>query len=113
MGTVLWIVASYGFSVYVANFGSYDKTYGSIGGVMVLMTWLYLTGLIFIIGGEINAVLEHSSVEGKVMGARAAGEAPPPPIERPSIASPGAAKSADSAERTKKRTWRPWRRSPA
>ncbi|HEX4386010.1 MAG TPA: YihY/virulence factor BrkB family protein, partial [Myxococcales bacterium] len=67
IGTVLWLVASYGFSVYVANFGSYDKTYGSIGGVMVMMTWLYLTGLIFIIGGEINAVLEHSSDEGKVM----------------------------------------------
>jgi membrane protein len=113
MGTMLWLIASYGFSVYVTNFGSYDKTYGSIGGVMVMMTWLYLTGLIFILGGEINAVLEHASDEGKAKGARVAGEAPPPAIERPSIASPGAAKSAESAERTKKRAWRPWRRSPA
>jgi membrane protein len=113
MGTMLWLIASFGFSVYVTNFGSYDKTYGSIGGVMVMMTWLYLTGLIFILGGEINAVLEHASDEGKAKGARVAGEAPPPAIERPSIASPGAAKSAESAERTKKRAWRPWRRSPA
>jgi membrane protein len=113
MGTMLWLIASYGFSIYVTNFGSYDKTYGSIGGVMVMMTWLYLTGLIFILGGEINAVLEHASYEGKAKGARVAGEAPPPAIERPSIASPGAAKSAESAERTKKRAWRPWRRSPA
>ena len=113
IGTMLWIIASYGFSVYVTNFGSYDKTYGSIGGVMVMMTWLYITGLIFVLGGEINAVLEHASDEGKAKGARAAGEAPPPAIERPSIASPGAAKSAESAERTKKRAWRPWRRSPA
>jgi membrane protein len=113
MGTILWLIASYGFSVYVANFGSYDRTYGSIGGVMVMMTWLYITGLIFILGGEINAVLEHSSDEGKAKGARAAGEAPPPAIERPSIASPGAAKSAGAADRSKKRLWRPWGRAPA
>jgi membrane protein len=113
MGTMLWLIASYGFSIYVTNFGSYDKTYGSIGGVMVMMTWLYITGLIFIIGGEINAVLEHASDEGKAKGARVAGEAPPPAIERPSIASPGAAKSADSADRSKKRLWKPWRRAPA
>jgi membrane protein len=113
VGTLLWMAASYGFSAYVSHFGSYDKTYGSIGGVMVMMTWLYLTGLIFILGGEINAILENASDEGKVAGARAAGEVPPPAIERPSIASPGAAKSADAAKRTKKRTWMPWRRSPA
>jgi membrane protein len=112
-GTLLWIVASYAFSLYVRNFGSYDKTYGSIGGVIVMMTWLYLTGLIFILGGEINAILEHASDEGKAAGARAAGEAPPPAIERPSIASPGAAKSADSADRTRRRAWRPWRKAPA
>jgi membrane protein len=113
LGTMLWLIASYGFSVYVANFGSYDKTYGSIGGVMVMMTWLYITGLIFILGGEINAVIEHSSDEGKVKGARAAGEAAPPAIDRPSIASPGAAKSADAADRSKKRQWRPWGKAPA
>jgi membrane protein len=110
---MLWLMASWAFSVYVENFGSYDKTYGSIGGVMVMMTWLYITGLIFIIGGEINAVTEHYSDEGKAKGARVAGEAPPPAIERPSIASPGAAKSAESAERSKKKLWRPWRKSPA
>jgi membrane protein len=113
IGTLLWLLASWAFSVYVENFGSYDKTYGSIGGVMVMMTWLYITGLIFIIGGEVNAVLEHASDEGKEKGSRAAGEAPAPAIDRPSIASPGAAKSADSADRTKKRIWRPWRKSPA
>ncbi len=94
IGTALWLLASWLFSMYADNFGSYDKMYGSIGGVIVLMTWLYVTGLIFILGGEINALLEHESPEGKARGARAAGERPAPKIERPSIAPPGQAKIA-------------------
>jgi len=95
IGTCLWLFACWLFSIYADNFGSYDRTYGSIGGVIVLLTWLYVTGLIFIAGGEINALIEHESREGKAKGARAPGEAPPPKIERPSIAAPGVAKSAD------------------
>ena len=113
VGTILWLIASWLFTAYAEKFASYDKTYGSIGGVIVLLTWLYITGFIFILGGEINALLEHESREGKVLGARAPGEAPPPPVERPSIAAPGAAKKADVAERTKRRAWRPWRKAPA
>ena len=71
LGTVLWLLASYVFSLYADHFGSYDKTYGSIGGVIVLMTWLYVTGLIFIVGGELNALIEHESAEGKSKGERA------------------------------------------
>ena len=71
-GTVLWLLASYGFTVYAGNFGSYDKTYGSIGGVIVLMTWLYVTGLIFVVGGELNALIEDESPEGKSKGERSA-----------------------------------------
>jgi len=93
IGTSLWLLACWAFSLYADNFGSYDKTYGAIGGVIVLMTWLYVTGLIFIVGGEINALIEHESREGKAKGARAPGEAPPPITERPSIAAPGAVKS--------------------
>jgi membrane protein len=58
-GTILWLLASWGFSIYAAHFGSYARTYGSIGGAIVLLTWLYLTGLIFVLGGEINALLER------------------------------------------------------
>ena len=113
MGTLLWLLMTWGFSVYAENFGSYDKTYGAIGGMIVLMTWFYISGFVFILGGQVNALLEHASAEGKAAGARAAGEAPPPEVERPSIAAPGAAKSAESAERTQRRLWSRWRKSHA
>ena len=113
LATALWLLLTWGFSVYAENFGSYDKTYGAIGGVIVLMTWFYISGFVFVLGGELNALLEHASVEGKAPGARVAGETPPPPLERPSIAAPGAAKSADTAERSRRRLWSRWRKSPA
>lgn len=63
--TVGWIVVSLAFSYYVGNFGHYSVTYGSLGGVIVLLIWFYLTGFIIILGGEINAILyqryHHSS----------------------------------------------------
>lgn len=99
-GTLVWLGATYGFNVYASNFGSYNVTYGSIGGVIVLMTWLYLSGFVFLMGGEINAILEDHAPDGKVLGARAPGEAPPPPSERPSAMPPGATKRASAAEET-------------
>ena len=96
----MWLVATWGFSVYAGHFGSYNVTFGSIGGVVLLMTWFYITGFIFVMGGEINAILEAASDEGKASGARAAGEAPPPPSQRPSAMPPGAAKRADVAAET-------------
>jgi membrane protein len=59
--TVLWIVASIGFTVYVANFNSYDKTYGSLGGVIILLTWLYLSALMVLFGAVINAQSERQT----------------------------------------------------
>ena len=103
VGTALWLLSTWAFTLYAEHFGSYNATYGSIGSAVILMTWLYITGLVFILGGEINAILEHASPDGKERGARAEGEAPPPPEERPSMAAPGAAKSAASAERSQAR----------
>ena len=57
----LWIVASIGFTVYVANFNSYDKTYGSLGGVVILLTWLYLSALMVLLGAVINAQSERQT----------------------------------------------------
>jgi membrane protein len=113
LGTLLWLLLTWAFSFYAESFATYDKTYGAIGGVIVLMTWLYISGLVFILGGELNAIVEHASAEGKAPGARAPGEAPAPPLERPSIAAPGAAKTAKSAERTTRRLWSRWRKAPA
>ncbi len=70
----LWILMSFGFSFYINNFGSYDKTYGSIGAVIVLLLWLYLSGLIVLGGAVINSVIEHSSEEGKEPGEKVEGE---------------------------------------
>ncbi|WP_335871029.1 YihY/virulence factor BrkB family protein [Bacillus sp. 2205SS5-2] len=53
-----WVVVSFGFSYYVSNFGNYSATYGSIGGIIVLMVWLYLSGIIILIGGEVNALFQ-------------------------------------------------------
>ncbi|ENR7986540.1 TPA_asm: YihY family inner membrane protein [Listeria monocytogenes] len=55
--TIGWIVASLGFAYYVNNFGNYSATYGSIGVIIILMLWFYLTGIILMIGGELNATL--------------------------------------------------------
>ncbi|WP_144511808.1 YihY/virulence factor BrkB family protein [Bacillus sp. FJAT-22090] len=69
--TVGWIVVSLGFSFYVSNFGNYSSTYGSIGGIIVLMLWLYLSGIILLVGGQINAVMQERKIaiekaEGKI-----------------------------------------------
>ncbi|UEX90810.1 YihY/virulence factor BrkB family protein [Staphylococcus ratti] len=60
--TVAWILGTLAFGYYVSNFGNYSKTYGSIGGVIVLMLWLYITGFILIIGAEVNAIFHHRKV---------------------------------------------------
>ena len=67
--TVFWIVASVGFTVYVANFNSYDKTYGSLGGVVILLTWLYLSALMVLFGAVINAQSERQTRKDSTEGA--------------------------------------------
>jgi membrane protein len=57
LGTLAWFLATWGFGEYAAHIASYNVTYGAIGGVIVLMAWLYLTGFIFLLGGEINAIV--------------------------------------------------------
>ena len=60
VAVVVWIIASALFAFYVANFGSYDKTYGTLGGVIVLLVWMWLTNVALLLGLELNAELERN-----------------------------------------------------
>ncbi len=73
-GVLLWVLASWGFSRYVASFGSYDKTYGALGGVIVLFLWMWISSLVLLVGAEVNALIEHRSPEGKRPGAKLASD---------------------------------------
>jgi membrane protein len=74
LGTLLWLVASLAFKMYVSRFGTYNETYGSLGGVIVLMLWFYLSSLSILIGAEMNAEIEHASPHGKAPGEKVPGE---------------------------------------
>jgi membrane protein len=60
VAVLLWIVASGLFAFYVANFSSYNKTYGALGGVIVFLTWLWITNVAILFGAELNAEIERS-----------------------------------------------------
>lgn len=66
--TVLWLVASLGFSLYVDNFGSYGKTYGAVAGVVILLLWLWLTIYLVLLGAELNAEAEEQTITDTTTG---------------------------------------------
>lgn len=66
----LWIIGSVLFSLYVRNFGSYNETYGALGGVVILLMWFYLSGFIVVLGAEINSELEHQTTRDTTEGRR-------------------------------------------
>ncbi len=59
VGVILWIVASAAFAFYVANFASYNKTYGALGGVIVFLVWLWISHIAVLLGAEFDAELER------------------------------------------------------
>jgi membrane protein len=63
-GAFLWLAASAGLRVYLHFFNTYTATYGSLAAIMILLVWLYVTGLSFLIGGEINAQIERAAMGG-------------------------------------------------
>lgn len=60
LAVLIWIVASAGFAFYVANFGSYNKTYGSLASVIIFLIWLWITNIAILLGAEFNAELQHA-----------------------------------------------------
>jgi membrane protein len=74
VATLLWVVVSLGLKLYIAYFGNYNETYGTLAGFIVLLTWFYLSGLAILIGAELNAEIEHASPYGKDVGEKVPGE---------------------------------------
>lgn len=68
VAAVLWVAVSMLFSWYVANFGSYNETYGSLGAVIGFMTWIWLSSIVVLLGAEINAEMEHQTVKDTTEG---------------------------------------------
>ena len=68
VATLLWIVGSIAFSLYVSNFGKYGKTYGALAGVIVLLLWLFLTAYIVLLGAEINSEMEQQTAKDTTKG---------------------------------------------
>ena len=69
IASVLWALTSLLFTWYAANFGNFNKTYGSLGAIVVMMTWFYLSSYIILLGGEINSELEHQTKKDSTTGA--------------------------------------------
>jgi membrane protein len=97
VAAVLWVLGSAVFSVYTANFARYNETYGSLGAVVVLLLWLFLTALAVILGAEINCELERQTV-------RDSTEGPPEPLgARDAIAADTVGATADEVKEAERR----------
>ena len=68
LATIVWLAASAGFSFYVAKFGNYDKTFGSLGAVVVLLTWLYISAYVVLLGACLNAEMERQTARDTTTG---------------------------------------------
>jgi membrane protein len=66
--TLVWLAASVGFSIYSANFGRYNETYGALGAVVVMMLWLYISAYATVAGAELNAEMERQTVRDTTTG---------------------------------------------
>ena len=66
--TIAWMLLTFGFGYYVSNFGNYDTTYGSLGAVVVLLTWMYLSSYVLLFGAELNSEIEHQTAKDTTRG---------------------------------------------
>jgi membrane protein len=68
IATLLWVLASIGFSIYANAFGNYNKTYGALAGVIILMFWLFLTAVVVLVGAELNTEMELQTARDTTKG---------------------------------------------
>ena len=68
LATIIWLGASVLFSWYAANFGSYNKTYGSLGAIIGFMTWIWLSIIVVLVGAQLNAEIEHQTARQSISG---------------------------------------------
>lgn len=91
LGVLIWLAASGLFFFYVSNFSNYGATYGAFAGAVILLLWLYITSIAFLLGGELNGVIERSQMAGHA--------GPPPPSPPPSPGHPAPPAVAPGAAR--------------
>lgn len=96
IGVLLWLAVSFAFRVYLHFFDSYSATYGSLGAVIILMLWFYLSGAAILIGGEVNSEIENAAAESGVADAKEKGEKAPGE-KVPSAGKTGEARKASNA----------------
>ncbi|MDS9470039.1 YihY/virulence factor BrkB family protein [Paracoccus sp. MBLB3053] len=103
VATLVWIGGTVGFSVYVQNFGTYTESYGALGGVIILLTWLWLSAFVVLAGAELNAETELQTARDTTtgsplpMGSRGATKADTPPPAFAEAGVPGAMPDAQSS----------------
>ena len=81
IGVLLWLIVSFAFRIYLYFFNSYSATYGSLGALIIMMLWFYLTGAAILIGGEINSEIENAAAEAGDPEAKERGEKAPDEFE--------------------------------
>jgi membrane protein len=77
VGVILWLAASLGFRLYLRYFNTYNAVYGSLGAVIILMLWFYLTGAAILVGGEVNTEIERAAAAAGEKEAKRPGEKRP------------------------------------
>jgi len=98
LAAVAWVAMSAAFTVYVSNFGNYDESYGALGAAVGFMTWTWLSSMVFLMGAELNAEIEHQTTRDTTTGA------PRPLGARGAVMADTVGASAKDARRASHRT---------
>ncbi|MEG5263978.1 YihY/virulence factor BrkB family protein [Pseudomonas sp. JDS28PS106] len=100
LAVVVWIIASLGFAYYVKTFADYNAMYGSIGAIIVLLLYFYISSAVLLLGAEMNAVIEHMSAEGKDKGEKEEGDGEQPASEKRHVSGLGRDHSRPASEKS-------------